>query len=288
MTKQILSDIFKDPFYYGKLIQANQKVNLKDIYDFKPAITETDYIEVQGLSNIRKQPYKRTRIAYYPLKMMITCAFCKNHMYAGASKSSSGKRYLFYRCDNRFCTRKKKSIRAIIIFKFIYKFTQRGLSFTEKEYQQYLSSLKSVSGLKREKTQMELHSQQGKLKSIEREIQDISYKILDFEKDSIVRSVNERRLNELQDVQERTKASILKIKEMIGDPSQEAVSYEQFLNLSKNAGMTIKMGDSVVKDAICRLIFLSFTVDEEKVLSYQLKPPFDELLNVRSVKSSRG
>ena len=44
----------------------------------------------------------------------------------------------------------------------------------------------------------------------------------------------------------------------------------------------------VIKDAICRLIFLNLVLDEEKILSYKLKLPFDELLKTRVVNSGRG
>ena len=43
----------------------------------------------------------------------------------------------------------------------------------------------------------------------------------------------------------------------------------------------VKTDNSVVKNPICRLIFLNFIVNKEKVLSYQLKLPFDELLKTR-------
>jgi hypothetical protein len=54
-------------------------------------------------------------------------------MYVAPSKSRSGEQYLYYRCDTKGCTRKKKSIRAKEVFKFIYKFLEDGLSFTEEE-----------------------------------------------------------------------------------------------------------------------------------------------------------
>lgn len=45
--------------------------------------------------------------------------------------------------------------------------------------------------------------------------------------------------------------------------------------------------DAIIKDKICREIFLNFTVDEEKVLSYQLKPHFAEMLKHRQSTTSR-
>lgn len=106
LTNQILAELFKNPFYYGILIQAGQKVDLREIYDFKPVISEEEYANVQQLSGNKTKPYASKRATYYPLKMMIICSFCGNHMYAEASKSSSGSKYLYYRCDKDYCEKK--------------------------------------------------------------------------------------------------------------------------------------------------------------------------------------
>ena len=56
MTKQMLSDMFKDPFCYGILVQNGQSIDLRDIYDFEPAITEDIYNKVQQLT------YRRIKV----------------------------------------------------------------------------------------------------------------------------------------------------------------------------------------------------------------------------------
>ena len=64
-------------------------------------------------------------------------------MSPGASKSSLGTRYLYYRCTNHACTRKKKSIRAKVVFDFIYGLLEGGIELSEKEYQYYYDQLTS-------------------------------------------------------------------------------------------------------------------------------------------------
>lgn len=287
MDKRMLSDIFKDPFYYGILIQANQEVDLRTIYDFQPAITEREYIDVQRLTDKRIKPYKQKRTVYYPLKQIIFCSFCGNHMYAGASRSHTGKRLLYYRCDSDLCSRRKKSIRGKIIFNFIYKFLSEGLHFTEKDYDKYYTNITSLNYEKREKLQFEIHSKQGLLRGAKAQVNDIAYKILD-EKNIIVKEINEKRLTEIQESVVVLEAEIEQLKQQITDPQTEKLSVEQFLNLSKNAAKIIKSGDVIVKDVISRSIFLNLSVDEEKVASWQLKPPFDEMLKTHSVSFSRG
>ena len=308
MAKQTLTDLFKDPFYYGILIskKTGKEVDLREIYKFTPAITEEEYMEVQRLLGSRKMPYKqKMRATYYPLKMMVVCAFCNNHMYAGASRGGGGKRerYLNYRCDKDYCvrnskenrdkkwndqTRIKASVRGKIVFDFIYDFLENGLNFTEKEYKDYLKSITSLTSEKREKLGFELHSLQGRLNAITREMKDVAYKVIDYDKDSTVRKINEDKISELEQEKESLEGKVAKIKEKLVDPQKEILSVEQFLNLSKNATVAVQKGDGVVKDAICRLIFLNLVVDGEKVLSYQAKEPFATLLKHRQVFLSRG
>ncbi len=274
VTKQMLSDIFKDPFYYGILIQANQKVDLRQMYDFQPTTTEADYLAILALTDKRMKPYTLRRAVYYPFKMMVTCAYCGSHMYAGAAKGKS-KRYLFYRCDNRFCLRKKKSIRGRVIMQFIYDFLEGGLHLTEQDYHEYYDKLTKVTQSKQDKLQIDLHSEQARLKIFTRELTERSLKVLELDKNSTIRKVNEARIAELETLLEETEQAIQTIKKQIVDPEQERLTLQQFLNLSKNAAVVVQSTSEVIKDKICRFIFLNFSVDEEKVASYQLKPPFD-------------
>ncbi|MFH1533507.1 MAG: recombinase family protein [Nitrospirota bacterium] len=287
MTKQMLSEIFRDTFYYGVLKQKDREVDLRTIYEFTPAVTEKEFYRVQTLSGRRVVPYRKKRLTYYPLKMMVTCSFCGNHMYAGAVKGET-KRYLTYRCDNKYCPRKKKSIRGKVIFDFIYDFLKYGLHFTEEDYSRYLKAMESLTGKRQDSLKTEINSKMGRLKTIEREIADISYKILDIPENSIVREANEKRVEEYGNERDQIKADLASLNARIADPKQQVVALENFLNLSKNAGLAIQLGNEVAKDSICRLLFLNFFVDEEKVVSYQAKPPFDELINTRDFLSSRG
>ena len=288
MTNQILSDLFKDPFYYGILLQAGKETDLRAIYAFTCAITQKDYIDVQVLSGRRINPYRGKRHTFLPLKMMVSCAFCGNHMYAGVSKGHT-KKYLFYRCDNQFCPRKKKSVRAIVVFDFIYKFLADGLNFTEKDYEKYYGGLTKITEARRQKLEHDIYSKESILRSTRGQIKDTSLKLLDNPNlPDVAKQIGGERLEELQHTEQELAAEIAKLKQKVIDPEIEKISIEQFLNLSKNAAQTVKAGDEVLKDVVCRLIFLNFSVDEEKVASYQLKPPFDELLKTRSLVSSRG
>src|SRR3989344_3238250 len=76
MDKRILSKIFHDPFYRGVLIQAGQEVNLCELYNFVPAVSEADYISVQRLDYRKIRPTTPHKITFYPLRRMVLCSYC--------------------------------------------------------------------------------------------------------------------------------------------------------------------------------------------------------------------
>lgn len=287
MTPQILSDIFRDPFYYGILIQKDYKIDLIAAYNFIPAVSEDDYNLVQQLTYHKAKPQKPHRLVFYPLRRMIKCSFCDHYCQVGPS-SGSRKRYLYFRCDNKYCTRKKRSIRSKIIFDYIYKFLESGLNFTEREYQQYLDGLGKTTEANRQKLSIKVHSMEGSLKRIKQDIRDRSLGIVKLVKGSRAWQENNNEIDKLVTQEEELSKDVAKLKLELVNTDQGKLSMEQFLNLSNNAAAIVQAGSPVVKDVICREIFLNLTVDETKVLSHQLKEPFDTLIKQRKILNGRG
>lgn len=292
MDAKILTGLFKDPIYYGVNIQANQTVDLVELgVNFTRATTKEIYNEIQELSQRRLKPFNTNRrLTFYPLKAMIRCSFCDHNMVVGPSTSGSTKktRYLNYRCDNKACTRKKKSIRAKEIFVFVYEFLEKGLNLTEADYNQYYGHLSQLTDIKRQKLKVEIHSREGRLKAIESDITERSLEIGRGKMSDEVAKVNQNKVTDLGLTKQDIEQELRDLRSQLTNPDQDKLRLDQFLNLSKNAAVIVKSANPVVKDTICRKIFLNFTVDETKVLSYQLKPPFDEMLKTRQHPSSRG
>lgn len=304
MDVKILTDIFHDPFYYGVLVQAKQTVDLREIYNFQPATTEEVYNQVQELSVRRLKPFNtKYRMAFYPLKAMVRCSFCNHNMVVGPSTSGSGGKLLYYRCDNKLCIRNseenrskqrnnptkiKTSIRAKIIFDWVYDFLKDGLGLTEKEYNQYYNSLTKVTDNTRQKIGIEIHSLQGRLKVVKQEIKERSLELGKQNMLPTVKRANEDRVIELEGEKVDIEEKIVGLQAKLSNPEDDRLSLEQFLNLSKNAAAIVQSADAVIKDTICREIFLNLTVDEQNVLSYQLKPHFAEMLKSRQSTTSRG
>lgn len=295
MDMRILTDLFRDPFFYGVLVSATtgNRADLREIYDFQPATTEEVYNAVQMLFYNRAKPYNRRRTTFYPFRAMILCAYCHRNMYPAPSRSEHSGVYLSYRCDNSLCIRNqekkmKKSIRAIVVLNFIYKLLEDGLRLTEDDYKQYYEDMATISEQKRELLLHELHSKQAIAKNIEREVKERSLKLISYDKETPVWKANMEHIEKLEGQKEEFETEIAEIKKHVATPDQDRLSIQDFLNLAKKAATIVKSGDAIVKDKICRLIFLNLTVDEEKVLSYQAKQPFDRILERGTFASSRG
>ncbi|MCX6794357.1 MAG: hypothetical protein NTY06_04630, partial [Candidatus Gottesmanbacteria bacterium] len=216
---------------------------------------------------------------------MIRCSYCASNMYIGPSRGNT-RTLLYARCDNPNCTRRKKSIRVKVIFDYIYHLLEKGLNFTEEDYKQYYGDLTKTAERKRQKTTIEIHSKQAILKGVDRELRERSLGITKLEKDSIAWKITEDKIGELSNQKVEIEGKVTDLQKTLRPEETERLSIEEFLNLSKNAARIVQAADAVVKDAICRQIFLNFSVDEEKVLSYQAKEPFATLLKQRELLSS--
>ena len=120
------------------------------------------------------------------------------------------------------------------------------------------------------------------------EITDRSLNLVKLDSKSRAYKENQTKIEELEYEERELIQEIEKLQSEIRNPETDRLSIEQFLNLSKNAALVVQSADARVKDIICREIFLNLTVDEAKVLSYQLKEPFATLLKQRQLLSGRG
>ncbi len=288
MDKRILSIIFRDSFYFGVLVQADDQIDLRTKYDFVPAVSEEEFYQIQTQTRTRLMPINTHRYTFYPFKSFVKCSFCDGNMTVGPSTGGSGKRYLNFRCETTGCKRAKKSVRVKVVLDWLYEFLKDGLNFTEEDYQIYLQEMTDVLTKQKAKLEVELHSKQGHLKATDNELRTTALQVIKQEIGSTVRKIGEERVKELDNQKSQLEAEITKLKEAMPDLEQDVLTLEDFLNLSKNAGLSVKAGTPEVKDQIVRIIFLNLWIDEEKVKMYRLKEPFDTLLKDPLVLNGRG
>lgn len=293
VNKNIASKIFSDPFYYGILCQAEKEVDLRSVVsDFKPMVTEQQYNEVQSLRSARykKQLKLKKRISFYPLRNMVRCSECGRMMVVGPSRSRSGKRYLYYRCDNKDCSR--KSVRGKVVFDQLYAELEK-LRFSEKEYKIYSEKLTEhigdiVTKMRSEKRSM--IAQRNQLRSQQMEKSRI-YAGLSKDGANTPLSVMETLRGDIEALQVQIadiEVQISEIEAKIGNPDKLALAKDEFLNLANSVADKMRNGSVTEKDQLCRILFLNLTIDSEKRLSCIWKEPFSMLAESRYTSSGRG
>jgi hypothetical protein len=303
MSKQKLSTIFQDPFYYGVLVQNGKQIDLREIFDFEPQVSEDTFNKIQYESGHKPQPYKSKGL-FLPLKGLIFCHYCQHQMYAGTSQSGSiKKKNLNYSCRNKYCVehsyenknrsssdpmKLSSSVRGKVNFDFINDLLENGLNFTDAEYQSYIDSLHEADTINIDKVTLTILSLEGQQKHLLGEKRRLAIALPKLDQKTDIYTINAAEFEKVSDELVILKADIAKQKSMLSDPNEKLLTYEEFFKLSKNAAQTIKAGTAVQKDAIVRFIFSNCIIENKKVASYQLKEPFSTLLKNRSVLNGRG
>jgi ACT domain-containing protein len=286
----LLSNMFRDPFYYGILLQSNQTVNLCELTNFQPLTTKDMYDAIQVMSRGRTQDkFTKKRVTFYPLHAFVYCAVCNNsdHMIVGKNKNGSGKHVLSYRCSNKSCTRKVKSFRAKYVFDSIYDMLA-DLDLTDAGYKRYSDAIDSMTDSKIVEIKEVIFSKGGMLTHIKKEVNERSLTVGRMPEGSTVYRANMERLEELATQQRDLEDQIGKLSKKIANPARIKLSKEEFLNVIKTAADKMKAGSAVEKDALCRILFLNVRVDDEKVVEYLWKEPFNELVNMAKINSGGG
>ena len=71
-----MSLMFRAPFYYGVLVQAEKEIDLREVYDFIPMVSEDEYGAVQAILQESPQRYvgkrKKERAIFYWLFLNCT------------------------------------------------------------------------------------------------------------------------------------------------------------------------------------------------------------------------
>jgi site-specific DNA recombinase len=291
MTKSTASNMFHDPFYYGVLVQSGQSVDLREFTpDFRPATDKETYDLVQAIGYGRvKGVADQNRKTFYPLHGFVYCAVCGSNRYmvVGKNRTGSGKYVLSYRCNNKDCTRKPRSLRAKHIFSSIYERLEQ-LELSDEAYGQYSTELDSYTEEKIVAIRQDVHSKRGALAHILKELEDRSLALGRLTEGSPAYAPNVSALERLASQRDEFEVAIKKLEAKIAEPAKIKLSKEEFLNVVKTAADKMRAGSAVEKDVLCRILFLNLRVDNEKVAVYHWREPFATLVKATEIKSGGG
>ena len=113
MSAQTIAHIFRNPFYTGHFRDpwTGEMRQGKHV----PMVTSAEFAAVQEVLNRTKLGPTRTRLSPdFPLRGMVRCPSCSRPLTGAFSKGRS-RRYPYYSCFNRDCTRFRKTITADVV-----------------------------------------------------------------------------------------------------------------------------------------------------------------------------
>lgn len=292
LKNQSLSTMFRDPFYYGLLIQNKEVVNLIELYNFIPAITKETFDQVQLINHRKVRPNKPHSNAFYPLRHMVICDYC-SHTCSVYPSAGRHKRYLVYDCKNPECPRRKdknikKTTRAKVVFNFIYGFLADGLGLGQQEYLSYEKWFTEGLAMRNTKIEGEISSNRARIREINRQIDEKSLAIADPATIKTVKESVSRQIEKWDSERTELQSINTDLEKKIQDPEADKMSLDTFTNLSQKAGEWVKYGNEIVKDKICRMVFSNLTVGNQIVTKVTLNEPFDSLLKKRLSNYCRG
>lgn len=289
-TEKSIGQMFRDPFYYGILVQTEQTIDLRGVHtSFVTMIDEETYNQVQALAYTRKRDTSsKKRLEFKPLTHMVFCGVCNSDkwMLAGKNKPGGSKHHvLSYRCDNPKCSRSPKSVRAKYVFDAIYELLEK-LELSDEAYERYSKRIDSFTDVKILKIKQDIASKNGANAHKKKELNDLSLGLGKINKSSPAYAINENMIEQLAIETQKLDEEIGKLKEKIANPSKIKLTKEQFLNLVKLAPDKMRAGSAVEKDRVARILFLNLRINDENGLSVIWKEPFDSL--VKAIEMSSG
>jgi len=294
MTKQKLSNIFNDHFYYGNLKVKQLSIDLREIPEanFVPMVTEKEFISAQNVLRDGRKTYLRqkNKFGFLPLHSFVRCVECRNACTVYPSKSKGGQRYLYYTCRTANCSRFNQGTRGKIVFDWLYEFLKGGFNVTKKDYEELIENRKKNIGTIKNSLEAEIRQQEIRIKAQNEAIDKMSIKLVSVDSEVVKKSL-EKQANAKQEELQVLEVELEKKKEHRRGLGTINITWDKLVNITKNIATILKSGDKYQKDALVQIMFVNIFVNRKNVVEYTLKEPFLALLNRETaevVPSGRG
>ena len=283
-----MTTIFRDPFYYGVLVQAGHGIELKKVDpNFKPMVTEQEFMAVQAQTKERSrreityfEPLRAAEKLFLPFRHLILCHECGHYMVVSRSRGRRGKYYMNARCMYEGCPRNPKGIRVGVILEDMYAELSK-LHFTESQYEGFVKNMHEYIDAKMEDVLAQKRSLQAEKNNKQHQIDALAQQYADLGKDApqAAKDRVKQQLNDKQIEMTRLDDELADINEKIVDPSKLKLTAEKFLNPLNSLDLQMRAADMLQMDLLARKIFLNLEIDQQKTILYRYKEPFQTLIS---------
>jgi len=289
MTDSVLSNLFRDTFYYGELVQSGQIVDLVNApVHFEPMIDKDTYFRAQEFGKLNRRTSKG-RKPFLPLRYMVLyCDVCKfdKPMQVGRSKGRDGTHRLYYRCLNKDCARRygDRSIRGKLVFDEINRVIKEKLENLPPEaYDKYLKEIKAYSTTALTKLRGELARARTVKKGYENKIINLSSSRSVIDNETAKKTLVSEIAEASQEVN-RLDQAIKKYERDIARATLPKIDRKEFETAIAEMTIKLKAANVVQKDTIVSNLFLNLYFDHQKMTHYSLKEPFASLVELSAIQ----
>lgn len=291
MTDSVLSNLFKDTFYYGELVQSDQVVDLVAApVPFDPMIDRELYFKVQDFGKTNQRRTKG-RKPILPLRYMVYCDVCKydRPMQVGRSKGRDGTHRLYYRCLNADCSREygNRSIRGKIVFDEIDRVIREKLQKLPPEaYDNYIKEVKSYSKTAKTKIRADLVSAKTTRNGYADKVEKLSASLSSIPENAQATVINQIGIAS-QEIN-RLDQAIKKYERSMERATLPKIDRKEFEETIAQLADKLKAADVVQKDLIANNLFLNLHFGDQKMTHYSLKEPFASLIELHAIQLGGG
>ena len=309
VDKQMVGDLFADPFYFGLYHYGNNLADLTDLYDFLPLITPDEYItlnQVMATNFGEKSAHKSVqnkRLDYGLLRGKVICDYCDTSMQFQHQEIKRGKntgRWLisFY-CRNKECLRydtdkqaetgqfPKRSVRAKYIMAAIEWTLRNCTKKSKKAYQLHIGKLQVKLAQDTAIARRKLAEAKNDLQSNEK--QYLRYQQFQLEHPAEYEKHHNGKLEHHQQLINVANHSIKKSLEELERLKTGLPTEEEFYELVNSYLLTLlKTTDLMEQDAVCNELVANLRVADDTVSVIKLNPPYNLLADLPEISTGRG
>lgn len=292
MTDRTLSPLFKDTFYAGIMKIGKIVANLPQQYNFKPAISVADYLFVNPEKSLKsfvaQRGLRRGNVKGSFLRRTILCGSCHKYMSTAVTTKYSlkgdhklKKRYYNFRCKTPDCKRVKKNVRGYVVFEQIMDFIKNNIIASKAYYESYLTEMDKIKIEKKKGLESDRMSLIQEKRHTNEDIDGLKKVMTNLAKAGNNKAIGEFtddlnvRLGRVKNIENE----IEMIDKQLSNTDKAILSYSEFVELFKKLPKELKKLKTLSrKSAYLKKILANCILDEEKIVSLRLNPPFDKLV----------
>lgn len=290
MDDSTLSRMFRDPFYCGILVQAEQETDLTDPelgLDFEPVITREEFAQVQALVPDGKRGKDKKKQFFLPCRNFVYCDVCHDSrpmsVYATGRKKNGGGGYVYFRCRNSHCQRLKREIRGHVIIDEVAEIIPQILErLSGDAYKTYMKETAESSKTIKKALRSENIRLRARVEGLKKCNEDLSKQVGNLTNQRMINEKNNQiglNYNEIDRIEDKIKKNEDKLNR--GKGSVKPWTPQEFEKMLAHTSKVYEKASEVRKDRIIRQFFSNFYFGEEKIVAFSVKEPFATLLGVK-------